>query len=111
MPQLNKKTLNIYNKENLEKEKNDVEHGHYQSLFAEGIQLDDDQDEGGKIGSQDDKNRRRSIRLDDLEAPESEAKEEEVKIEKPKQIVEEKFSGEGFLYKKPPKKIRLNWYC
>lgn len=99
----------IYNKENLEKEKNDVEHGKIYDLFQEGINFDEDQDENNKEESKGDdgKNRRKSIKLDDMDDPVNEIKEEVV--EKPKQIVEEKFSGEGFLYKKPPRKYKTKW--
>lgn len=72
------------------------------------MQLDDESEEK-KESAGDDKHRRKSIRLDDMEDPGNEVHEEEVKVEKVKEVVQEKFSGEGFLYKKPPKKYRLNW--
>ena len=103
--------MNIYNKENYEKEKNDAEHGRIYELFEEGINLEDDEEEkAGGVNKDDEKNRRKSIKLDDLDAPQTEVKEEEVKVEKVKEKVEEKFSGEGFLYKKPPRKYKLKWF-
>lgn len=101
--------MNIYNKENLEKEKNDVEHGRIHELFEEGINLEDEADNGSKGNKEDEKNRRKSLKLVDEEIPQVEMKEEEVKIEKTREIIEEKFSGEGFLYKKPPRKYKLKW--
>ena len=95
----------------MEKEKNDVESGRIHDLFEEGINLDDESEEMSMNAKNDEeKNRRKSIKLSDLDAPEVEIKEEEVTIEKKKVIEEEKFSGEGFLYKKPPRKYKLKWY-
>lgn len=105
--------MNIYNKENLEKEKNDVEHGRIYDLFEEGINLDDDDDieerEKKEKAKAEEQNRRKSIKLDDIEAPSQTEITEEAKVEKVKDIQEEKFSGEGFLYKKPPRKYKLKW--
>lgn len=106
--------MNIYNKENLEKEKNDVEHGRIYDLFEEGINLDDDNEtveerEKKEKAKAEEQNRRKSIKLDDLDAPSQTEIIEEAKVEKKKEIQEEKFSGEGFLSKKPPRKYKLKW--
>jgi len=102
--------LNIYNKENLEKEKNDVENGRIHDLFEEGINLEEENDEESKeTNKENEKLRRKSIKLGNIDEPEDEIK-EEAKVEKVKEIIEEKFSGEGFLYKKPPRKYKLKWF-
>lgn len=103
--------MSIYNKENLEKERNDVEHGRIYDLFEEGMNFEDEEEEKEKAEkSKAEENRRRSIKIDEVEEPLQVEAKEEVKVDKSKEIQEEKFSGEGFLYKKPPRKYKLKWY-
>ena len=67
--------MNIYNKENLEKEKNDVEHGKIHDLFEEGINLEDENGEESKeTTKEDEKNRRKSIKLVILMRPKKKSK-------------------------------------
>lgn len=106
-----KNTLDIYNKENLDKEKQEGDGKNF-DLFGEGINLEDSEEkpenEEKTKETDTDQNRRKSLKLDNSETVESNSsplKEES----KTKDEIAEKFSGEGYLYKKPPKKFKIKW--
>ena len=78
-----KETLNLYNKENLDKENQDNDANRVHDLFGEGIDLED-KEEGKELEKDEEEkdgkgNRKKSIKLEDV-VDEEETQKEEKKV-------------------------------